>query len=114
MSGARIAARVLSVVGQLLLQWVAARLIVPFVSAPTRARLAGGLAKGTLGACGIGVVTHGAAPEGAEPFLVVANHVSWLDVYAINAQLATRFVEKAETARWPLAGCITRAFGAIF
>jgi 1-acyl-sn-glycerol-3-phosphate acyltransferase len=114
MGGLRTARRVLAVIGQLLLQWLVARLIAPHVSAPTRARLAKGLAQGTLGACGIRVVTRGAVPEGDEPFLVIANHVSWLDVYTLNAQLETRFVAKAETARWPFAGFITRAFGAIF
>lgn len=33
--------------------------------------------------------------------LVVANHVSWLDVFAINALAATTFVCKTEVRRWP-------------
>ncbi len=36
--------------------------------------------------------------------LVVANHVSWLDVFAINALAPTTFVCKAEVRRWPAIG----------
>jgi 1-acyl-sn-glycerol-3-phosphate acyltransferase len=36
--------------------------------------------------------------------LVVANHVSWLDVFAINALAPTTFVCKTEVRRWPAIG----------
>jgi 1-acyl-sn-glycerol-3-phosphate acyltransferase len=45
---------------------------------------------------------------------VVANHVSWLDVYVLNAVLQARFVVKAKTSTWPIAGAIARGFEAIF
>lgn len=44
---------------------------------------------------------------GGEPgrgTLVVANHVSWLDVFAINALAPTTFVCKTEVRRWPAIG----------
>ncbi len=48
---------------------------------------------------------HGAPPlRDAAPFLLVANHVSWLDIFAINAAVPTRFVAKSEVRRWPLVG----------
>src|SRR5262249_6806731 len=47
--------------------------------------------------------------------LLVANHVSWLDVYLLNAVLGgARHVAKAEVARWPVAGAIARGFGTFF
>jgi 1-acyl-sn-glycerol-3-phosphate acyltransferase len=46
--------------------------------------------------------------------LVVANHVSWLDIFVLNAQHPLRFVAKAELARWPLAGRLIREAGTIF
>jgi 1-acyl-sn-glycerol-3-phosphate acyltransferase len=46
--------------------------------------------------------------------LVVANHVSWLDIFVLNAQHPLRFVAKAELARWPLAGRLIRDAGTIF
>jgi 1-acyl-sn-glycerol-3-phosphate acyltransferase len=44
----------------------------------------------------------------------VANHVSWLDAYALGALWPARFVAKIETASWPLAGTIARRFDAMF
>jgi 1-acyl-sn-glycerol-3-phosphate acyltransferase len=36
--------------------------------------------------------------------LIVANHVSWLDIFAINAVRPTRFVAKSDIRRWPVIG----------
>jgi len=48
---------------------------------------------------------HGVPPQhAAGPFLLVANHVSWLDIFVINAAVPTRFVAKSEVRRWPLVG----------
>lgn len=38
--------------------------------------------------------------------LVLANHISWLDILAINAVTAVAFVSKAEVRQWPLLGWI--------
>jgi 1-acyl-sn-glycerol-3-phosphate acyltransferase len=46
--------------------------------------------------------------------LIVANHVSWLDIFVLNAHQPARFVAKAELARWPLAGRLIRDAGTIF
>jgi 1-acyl-sn-glycerol-3-phosphate acyltransferase len=53
-------------------------------------------------------------PVRGEPLLVVGNHVSWLDIYALNAVIQGRFVAKSETRQWPLVRTITRRFDAIF
>ena len=34
--------------------------------------------------------------------LVVANHISWLDIFVLNAHHPVRFVAKAEIAHWPV------------
>ena len=52
------------------------------------------------------------APQGN--VLVVANHVSWLDIFVINAQQPARFVAKADLAHWPLVGTLIRGSGTIF
>lgn len=36
--------------------------------------------------------------------MIVANHISWLDVIVLNAALPLRFVAKAEVRRWPVIG----------
>jgi 1-acyl-sn-glycerol-3-phosphate acyltransferase len=79
-----------------------------------RRRLAVHLARRTLAALGVPLVVRGTVPPPGEPLLVVGNHISWLDIYLLNAVMECRFVAKAETRRWPLVGSITRTFDAIF
>lgn len=47
--------------------------------------------------------------------LVVANHVSWLDIACVHAALPqARFVSKADVRRWPLLGWMVAAAGTLF
>ena len=46
--------------------------------------------------------------------LVVANHASWLDIFALNAAQRVYFVSKSEVARWPAIGWLARATGTLF
>jgi 1-acyl-sn-glycerol-3-phosphate acyltransferase len=94
--------------------WLAARLLAPRLAPPARRRLAQRLAAGTLGALDVGLAARGAGPRLAGPALVVANHVSWLDVHALGAMTPMRFVAKSETRRWPVAGRIARGFDTFF
>ena len=51
------------------------------------------------------MVEHGA---------VVANHASWLDIFALNAAQRVYFVSKSEVAGWAGIGWLARATGTIF
>lgn len=46
--------------------------------------------------------------------LVVGNHVSWLDIYVINAWRPTPFVSKAEVRQWPVVGWLAHRLDTIF
>jgi len=46
--------------------------------------------------------------------LIVANHVSWLDIFILNAQQPARFIAKAELARLPMIGRLCRNTGTLF
>ena len=46
--------------------------------------------------------------------LIVANHVSWLDIFVLNSVRPMRFVAKSELARWPLLGRLVRDVGTLF
>ena len=46
--------------------------------------------------------------------LVVANHVSWMDIMAINATVPSRFVSKAEVGQWPIVGPLVTLAGTIY
>lgn len=45
---------------------------------------------------------------------VVANHASWLDIFALNARKRIYFVSKAEVADWPGIGWLARSTGTLF
>lgn len=51
------------------------------------------------------------APEAG---VVVANHSSWLDIFALNATQRVVFVAKAEVRGWPGIGWLARATGTLF
>jgi 1-acyl-sn-glycerol-3-phosphate acyltransferase len=46
--------------------------------------------------------------------LLVMNHISWLDVIVVNALAPSRFVSKAEVARWPLVGYLVSKSGTLY
>ncbi len=48
------------------------------------------------------------------PVTLVANHVSWVDIFALNTQRACHFIAKAELRDWPLAGKLLDNVGTIF
>ncbi len=49
-------------------------------------------------------ITDGAHLHGRRRGLIVANHISWLDVFILNAFLPMRFVAKSEVRGWPIIG----------
>ncbi len=61
---------------------------------------------------GIGFSTRGRPMIGLGA--VVANHSSWLDIFALNATGRIYFVSKSEVARWPMIGWLARATGTVF
>jgi 1-acyl-sn-glycerol-3-phosphate acyltransferase len=48
--------------------------------------------------------TPDAALDNLRSGLIVTNHISWLDVFVLNAVVPMRFVAKSEVRRWPLIG----------
>lgn len=46
--------------------------------------------------------------------LVVANHISWIDIALLHSFTAMGFVAKAEIDGWPLLGTLARAGGSVF
>jgi 1-acyl-sn-glycerol-3-phosphate acyltransferase len=55
--------------------------------------------------------------QGAAPLqhaLIVSNHISWLDIFVINAVHPCRFVAKAEIRAWPVLGWLVAQAGTVF
>lgn len=67
---------------------------------------------GLLRVMGVELEVSGVARPGAK--LLVANHVSWLDILAIDAVEPARFVSKIEVKRWPVFGKLADASGTLY
>jgi 1-acyl-sn-glycerol-3-phosphate acyltransferase len=63
--------------------------------------------------CGIAVEIAPGAPA-LEHAMIVANHVSWLDIFVINTVFPSRFVAKAEIRDWPILGWLADQAGTVF
>jgi 1-acyl-sn-glycerol-3-phosphate acyltransferase len=57
---------------------------------------------------------HGAPPRRGGTLVIVANHISWLDIFVLNTLHPARFIAKAELARWPLVGWLIASVGTLF
>ncbi|WP_373062640.1 lysophospholipid acyltransferase family protein [Gemmatimonas sp.] len=60
----------------------------------------------------IEVRTVGDLPLG--PALLVANHLSWIDIVALGAHFECSFVAKDDVRNWPLVGMLGEALGVIW
>lgn len=58
------------------------------------------------------LVVHGQPMPGTR--VMVANHISWLDIPVVAACEATRFVSKAEVGEWPVIGWLADAAGTFY
>ncbi|WP_225882241.1 lysophospholipid acyltransferase family protein [Streptomyces aureocirculatus] len=74
-------------------------------------------ARRVLGALGVELEAPTAplsAPGSPRGTLIVANHISWLDVVALLAVEPVSFVAKKEVGRWPVVGTLARRLGTQF
>jgi 1-acyl-sn-glycerol-3-phosphate acyltransferase len=69
-------------------------------------------ARGLLRLLRIEVLANGTPP--VPPFLLVSNHLSYLDIVVLASQADTVFVAKREVRSWPLFGLGARVMGCIF
>jgi 1-acyl-sn-glycerol-3-phosphate acyltransferase len=66
-----------------------------------------------LARLGVRLELKGRPPE-AGPVLLVANHISWLDILVMHAARHCRFVSKADVRRWPLIGILATGAGTLY
>lgn len=107
----RRAARLLGLLGMLCLGALLAALL-PVLPAAERDAALRGWARGALRTLGVRLVVRGRLPR--RRALLVANHVSWLDVLAVLAVAPARLLAKREVRGWPLVGGLAAAAGTVF
>ena len=59
------------------------------------------------------LVSTGMTP-GGNGRMLLSNHISWIDIFSINAAMPCRFVAKAEIVSWPIIGAMVGHSGTLF
>lgn len=109
-----IAYRLLRVILHLLAGLLTSALVFPLVDAGRREARIHRWSRKLLTLCGVSVEIAGAHTPAASHALIVANHVSWLDIFVINSMRPCRFVAKADIRDWPLIGWLCEKAGTVF
>lgn len=98
-------------------------LLFPFCKRKGKARWIRRLSRWALAVLGIRFTMKGKVPDeralnGRIPdgpgYLVCANHVSFADIFVLDAVLPCRFVAKKEIAAWPVFGWISKGVDTLF
>lgn len=88
-------------------------LLFPILTMSYRQRVIQLWSKALLHICGVRTQAQGEIRKN-QPVLFVANHISWLDIFVINAYRPTVFVAKNEIRRWPFIGWLVAGAGTVF
>lgn len=106
--------RILRLVLHVLAGLLICALLFPWMGSEARQAHVRRWSRSLLAICNVQVsIRTGSAPP-RQQALVVANHVSWLDIFVLNALYPCRFVAKAEIRAWPLAGWLVEQAGTVF
>ena len=91
---------------------VTAALLYPLIGRPLRLRLKRRWSLQLLDMLGVRLRADAGLPPG--PALLVSNHISWLDIFVINALAPAAFVCKAEVREWPCIGWLCQRTETVF
>ncbi|MFD1123395.1 lysophospholipid acyltransferase family protein [Methylophilus flavus] len=92
-----------------------ATLVLPVANRNVRTAIIQWWCRRLLRCFNITLTISGALPgKDTHGVLFVANHISWVDIHAINSLLPVRFVAKLEVRNWPVFGYLVRKSGTIF
>ena len=92
---------------------VQAGLLFPLAGDTGRRRLTRAWSRQLLALLGIRV-DGGGELAGIEGGLLAANHISFIDIFVINALLPSTFVAKSDVRQWPLIGWLCQRAGTVF
>lgn len=87
--------------------------LFPRLGQPAREARVQVWAKAMLPLAGIELVVSG-VPVANGPALLVANHLSWLDIVVMHASRYCRFVSKSDIRHWPLVGVLAGGAGTLY
>ncbi|MHB9100518.1 MAG: lysophospholipid acyltransferase family protein [Sulfuricella sp.] len=94
---------------------IKAALLLPLVGRTRRTELIRRWSLRVLAILHVRLSVKGEAPDiSAAGVMFVANHISWLDIYLLDAVCPVRFVSKAEVRAWPVIGWLAVKIGTLF
>jgi 1-acyl-sn-glycerol-3-phosphate acyltransferase len=107
--------RLVRLVLHLLVGVTKAALLLPLVGRARRTELIRRWSAGVLAILNVRLSVRGEVPDvSAAGVMFVANHISWLDIYLLDAVCPVRFVAKAEVRAWPVIGWLAVKIGTLF
>ncbi len=90
-------------------------LLFPFLGPAARERRVQRWSRQLVAICGVAMrFDESRQARAVSPALIVCNHISWLDIFVINALHPCRFVAKSDIRGWPLIGWLCEHTGTIF
>ena len=93
--------------------FVTVLLVFPRLGVEQRQMRVQAWSRGMLRRIGIELVVKG-QPDMRGPLMLVANHISWLDITSLHAARFCRFVSKADIAQWPFIGKLATGIGTLY
>ncbi len=105
--------RLAGIAAHLLRGLLTVALLFPFHARPQRRAAIRRWSARLLRILGVRLHLH-QAPARVRPLMLVANHVSWLDIFMLNAAIPVRFVAKSEIRGWPAIGWLSARTGTLF
>ncbi|MGB4813133.1 MAG: lysophospholipid acyltransferase family protein [Methylophilaceae bacterium] len=100
-----------------LLGVVIVSIVFPFSSPSNKLNLIRWWHRRLLAALNLQVTAHGFVPQAHQVIvstMIVANHISWLDIHALNSMVPLRFIAKSDIKHWPVIGFLAKRADVLF
>ena len=109
--------RISRVSAHTLIAVVTVTFVFPLASKSLKMRLTKWWCKQLLAAFNLRISSHGHIPhqhQAMSSTMIVANHISWSDIHALNSIVPLRFIAKSEIKNWPVFGYLANKADVLF
>ena len=90
-------------------------IIMPSATARQRNSIVSYWSRNLLRILNIEVILNGTLPDqDAVTTMFVGNHISWIDIHALNSVRAVRFIAKSDLKDWPIFGWLAKKCNTLF
>jgi len=89
-------------------------IVFPFASHGSRGRMVQRWSQRLLRILAVEFEHGGLPADIPQRVLIVANHISWLDIFVLNTLQPSRFIAKSDIKRWPVIGLLVGSVGTLF